>query len=128
MLFNACTSPVAQRDAGSVKSLMLERIIPASTQVFTAAGDPPVSAEQWVAVGRAAEELGEAARMLSQPETYPADSEWARQTNALLDASLRLEQAVRERQETTLVAAGDEAYASCEGCHQDYLKAPIRAQ
>jgi cytochrome c556 len=127
VLLAGCAVPAAQTQEGSVKSLMLDRIIPASTQVFTAAGDPPASAEQWAAVGQAAEELGDAARMLRRPKIYPTGSEWARQANALIDASLRLELAARERQEAMLAAAGDAAYASCEGCHQNYLKAPDRA-
>lgn len=125
---DGCVSPGTRDVPASVKALMLEQIIPASTQIFTAAGDPPTNDEQWAAIGRAAGVLGESGRTLRLSGIYPTGSVWGREANALINASQRIELAARDRQEAMLVAAGDAAYESCEACHQDYLKVPDRAR
>jgi hypothetical protein len=97
-------------------------ITDASNAVWNAS-DPPSSDEQWRTLEKAAMELVDAAKLNAVGGTGSKDKEWAAQAawapfnDAMLHAAEAALKAIREKNHEALLAAGDELYPPCEGCH-----------
>ena len=109
----------------TTKQLMETTITEASNALWNAF-DPPTSDDQWAALERAALSLIDAAKLNAVGGTGPMDREWAAQpawkpfNAAMLEASEAALQAVRAKNHEALLAAGDQLYAPCEGCHLQF--------
>lgn len=115
----------ASQPAITTKQLMETTITDASNALWNAF-DPPTSDEQWSALERAALALIDAAKRNAVGGTGPKDKEWAAQpawkpfNAAMVEASEAALQAVRTKNHEALLAAGDQLYAPCEGCHSQF--------
>ena len=104
------------------KQLMETTITDASNVIWNAF-DPPKSAEEWAALEKAALALIEASKLNAVGGTGPMDKEWAAQpawkpfNEAMLQASQGALTAIRAKNHEALLAAGDQLYPPCEGCH-----------
>lgn len=111
--------------AVTTKQLMETTIADASNALWNAF-DPPTSDEQWSALEKAALTLIDATKRNAVGGTGPMDKEWAAQpawkpfNAAMLQASEAALQAVRTKNHEALLAAGDQLYAPCEGCHLQF--------
>ena len=106
----------------TTKQLMETTITDASNAIWNAF-DPPTSAEQWAALEKAALALIDATRLKGVGGTGPMDKEWTAQpawkpfNEAMLRASQAALAAIRAKNHEALLAAGDQLYPPCEGCH-----------
>jgi cytochrome c556 len=123
---SAQTPPGAvPQPALTTKQLMETTITDASNLVWNAF-DAPTSEEQWAALERAALALIDAAKLNAVGGTGPMDKEWAAQpawkpfNEAMLQASQGALAAIRAKNHEALLAAGDQLYAPCEGCHLQF--------
>jgi hypothetical protein len=125
----ATDAPLAQQSAGNApqpglttKQLMETTITDASNAIWNAF-DPPTSAEQWAALEKAALALIDATKLNAVGGTGAMDKEWAAQpawkpfNEAMLQASQSALAAIRAKNHEALLAAGDQLYPPCEGCH-----------
>ena len=109
----------------TTKQLMETTITDASNAIWNAF-DPPKSDEQWSALEKAALALIDAAKRNAAGGTGPMDKEWAAQpawtsfNAAMLQASEVALGAIRAKNHEALLAAGDQLYAPCEGCHMQF--------
>lgn len=117
-------APAASQADSILRELMRERVVAASTQLFTAAADAPTRAEDWQALARASSELHEIGEQLG---SLGGSRDWQRHAGALAAAADLAAAAVDQRSEPKLAAAGDSLYAACEACHQQFLPAPVQA-
>ncbi len=108
-----------------IKELMETTITEASGALWNAF-DPPTADEQWAALEQAALRLIEAAKTNAVGGTGPMDNEWARQpawkpfNDTMLRASEAALTAIRAKNHTALLEAGDLLYGPCEGCHAQF--------
>ena len=107
------------------KQLMETTITDASTVIWNAF-DPPKSDEEWAALERAALALIDATTLNAVGGTGPMDKEWAAQpawkpfNEAMLQASQGALTAIRAKNHEALLAASDQLYPPCEGCHLQF--------
>ena len=108
-----------------IKELMETTITEASNTLWNAY-DPPASAEQWAALEQAALALIEATKLVAVGGTGPMDNEWVKQpawkpfNDTMLQASESALAAIRAKNHTALLEAGDVLYGPCEGCHAQF--------
>jgi hypothetical protein len=108
-----------------IKQLMETTITEASNAIWNAY-DPPTSDEQWTALEQATLTLIDATKINAVGGTGPMDNEWAKQpawkpfNDAMLAAGEAALKAVRAKDHTALLAAGDVLYPPCEGCHLQF--------
>lgn len=104
------------------KQLMETTLTEASNAIWNAF-EPPTSDEQWAALEKAALALIDATKLNAVGGTGPMDKEWAAQpawrpfNEAMLLAGEAALKAVRAKNHEALLAAGDQLYPPCEGCH-----------
>jgi len=104
------------------KQLMETTITDASNAIWNAF-DPPKSDEEWAALEKAALTLIDATKLNAVGGTGPMDKEWAAQpawkpfNEAMLQASQGALKAIRAKNHEALLAASDQLYPPCEGCH-----------
>jgi hypothetical protein len=109
----------------STKQLMETTITDASNTIWNAF-DPPKSDEEWAALERAALALIDATKLNAVGGTGPMDKEWAAQpawkpfNEAMLQASQGALTAIRAKNHEALLAASDQLYPPCEGCHLQF--------
>jgi hypothetical protein len=109
----------------STKQLMETTITDASNTIWNAF-DPPKSDEEWAALERAALALIDATKLHAVGGTGPMDKEWAAQpawkpfNEAMLQASQGALTAIRAKNHEALLAASDQLYPPCEGCHLQF--------
>jgi hypothetical protein len=108
-----------------IKELMETTITEASNAIWNAF-DPPTTDEQWAALEQAALRLIEAVKTNAVGGTGPMDDEWAKQpawkpfNDTMLHASESALAAIRAKNHTALLEAGDVLYGPCEGCHAQF--------
>lgn len=112
--------PVSAAHSPTLRLLMLERTVPASDAIFTAAAEPPADPAAWQALAAHARQLGEQARQLAR-HSHPGAADWRHWANAMRQAAVQSERAIRRQDAAALSQASDALYASCAGCHQSYL-------
>jgi hypothetical protein len=109
----------------TTKQLMETTITDASNALWNAS-DAPTSDDQWAALERAALSLIDATKLNAVGGTGPMDKEWAAQpawkpfNEAMLRASQAALEAIRAKNHEALLAAGDQLYPPCEGCHLQF--------
>lgn len=109
----------------TTKQLMETTITDASNAIWNAS-DPPKSDEEWAALERAALALIDATKVNAVGGTGPMDKEWAAQpawkpfNEAMLQASQGALTAIRAKNHEALLAASDQLYPPCEGCHLQF--------
>jgi cytochrome c556 len=114
--------PITPQPASTTKQLMETTITDASNAIWNAF-DPPAADEQWTALETAAQALIDSTKLNAIGGTGPKDKEWAAQpawkpfNDAMLLASEAALKAVRAKNHEALLAAGDQLYTPCEGCH-----------
>jgi len=107
------------------KQLMETTITDASNAIWNAF-DPPKSDEEWAALEKAALTLIDATKLNAVGGTGPMDKEWAAQpawkpfNEAMLQASQGALKAIRAKNHEALLAASDQLYPPCEGCHLQF--------
>ena len=122
---SAQTPPSAPQPTIPTKQLMETTITDASNAIWNAS-DPPKSDEEWAALERAALALIDATKLNAVGGTGPMDKEWAAQpawkpfNEAMLQASQGALTAIRAKNHEALLAASDQLYPPCEGCHSQF--------
>ncbi len=109
----------------STKQLMETTITEASSAIWNAF-EPPTSDEQWTELEKASLALLDATKLNAAGGTGPMDKEWAAQpawgafNEVMLRAAEAALKAVRAKDHEALLAAGDQLYPPCEGCHLQF--------
>jgi cytochrome c556 len=109
----------------TIKEIMETTITDASNAIWNAY-DPPASDEQWAALASAAKKLIDATKIVAVGGTGPMDGEWVKQpawkpfNDAMLQAGDAALQAIQAKDHAALLAAGDQLYPPCEGCHLQF--------
>jgi len=122
--FSAIVTLAAQTPQPTMptKQLMETTITDASNVIWNAF-DPPKSDEEWAALEKAALALIDASKLNAVGGTGPMDKDWAAQpawkpfNEAMLQASQGALTAIRAKNHEALLAASDQLYPPCEGCH-----------
>jgi cytochrome c556 len=115
-----------------IKELMETTITDASNAIWNAY-DPPSSEDQWKVLEEAALKLIAATKVNAVGGTGPMDNEWVKQpawqpfNGAMLAAGEAALAAVRAKDHTALLAASDELYPPCEGCHLQFNPGVVNA-
>jgi cytochrome c556 len=118
--------PNASAQPALTTKQLMEGAITDASNVLWNAFDAPKSDEQWAELERAALALIEAAKLNAVGGTGPMDKEWAAQpawkpfNEAMVQASQAALTAIRAKNHEALLAAGDQLYAPCEGCHMQF--------
>ena len=121
----AAQPPSSPQPTIPTKQLMETTITDASNVIWNAF-DAPKSDEEWAALERAALALIEATKLNAVGGTGPMDKEWAAQpawkpfNEAMLQASQGALTAIRAKNHEALLAASDQLYPPCEGCHLQF--------
>ena len=105
----------------TVNQLMKAIIIPSSDAVFQVAMEPPQDDEAWTAVQNSALTLAESGNLLMIGSRAKDQGDWIKAAQALVDAGTVAFKAAEDKNVDALIEAGDQVYATCEGCHERYL-------
>ena len=109
----------------SIRELMEQTITPATNQLWRAWEEPSTD-EEWKQMEDAAVTLLAASSLVAAGGTGPMDNAWAAEpawkafNQAMIVAGRTALKASRERDQDSLLAAGDELLPPCEGCHQQF--------
>jgi hypothetical protein len=120
------TAPFAQPPAGLTTKQLMETTITDASNALWNAFDPPTSDQQWADLEKAALAMIESTKRNEVGGTGPMDKEWAAQpawkpfNDAMRQASDAALAAIRAKNHTALLAAGDQLYPPCEGCHLQF--------
>ncbi len=109
------------KPVASVDQLMKAIIIPSSDAVFQVAIEAPQDDERWAAVQNSALMLAESGNLLMIGDRAKDTGAWIKAAQALIEAGTVAFKAAEAKNEDALIEAGDQVYATCEGCHQQYL-------
>jgi hypothetical protein len=119
----AQTPPSASPQSTLTTKQLMEGAITDASNVLWNAFDPPKTDEQWAELERAALALIDAAKVNAVGGTGPMDKAWAAEpawkpfNEAMVQASQAALTAIRAKNHEALLAAGDQLYPPCEGCH-----------
>jgi hypothetical protein len=119
----AQTPPSASSESTLTTKQLMEGAITDASNALWNAYDPPKSDEEWAALEKAALTLIDASKRNAVGGTGPMDKEWAAQpawkpfNEAMVQASQAALTAIRAKNHEALLAAGDQLYPPCEGCH-----------
>jgi hypothetical protein len=119
----AQTPPSASPEATLTTKQLMEGAITDASNALWNAFDPPKSDEEWAALEKAALALIDASKRNAVGGTGPMDKEWAAEpawkpfNEAMIQASQAALTAIRAKNHEALLAAGDQLYPPCEGCH-----------
>jgi hypothetical protein len=129
----APATPVADgRPLVSVKELMEKTITPATNTLWNVPEKP--TDEEWATLEEAAVTLLVATNVTALGGTGPKDGEWVKQpawkafNQTMLSAGTMALAAIRARDATALLSAGDVLYPPCEGCHLQFNPAVVSEQ
>jgi hypothetical protein len=124
----ACAAPAESPDpfrpVASVRQVMDAITIPASNVVFGVGSVEPATEAEWMNVRNAALALAESGNLLLMDGRAIDRGNWSVQSRALIDAAALAADAAEARNVDRVLDAGDAIYASCEGCHSEYLAKP----
>jgi hypothetical protein len=123
---------VAIRPVASVKQIMQGIVGPASTAVFNSVSTTvtdkgveevaPRNDEEWTSVGNQAAALAEAGNLMMIDGRAVDKADWVKMSQAMIDAARQTLKAVDQKSADGLLAAGEPLNASCDGCHQRYMR------
>ncbi len=124
----ASTSPTVP--VATVKELMAEILDPAADEVWAAVAviesadgveeRAPRTDEEWAYVRRHALTVAESGNLLALPGRAVDQETWVAMSRALVEAGIRVVEAVDARDAPRLLDAGELVYAACVLCHQAY--------
>ena len=126
LLMSAFLAPfvvAAQSDRpapGTVKEVMTTMTIPASDAIFSAAADPPASADDWVALQRNAAMLGESGQLLMTDAFARDSTTWMEMARDLVSEADTVRTVANARNGTALEESADRIYVACKACHDRY--------
>ncbi len=125
LLFSLSNTASAQQSTlkpvATVNQLMKVFIIPSSDALFQVAMEAPQDDEAWTAVQNSALMLAESGNLLMIGDRAKDAGEWIKAAQALIEAGTVAFKAAEAKNVDALIEAGDQVYATCEGCHQQYL-------
>lgn len=123
------TGPPLQPTA-TVQELMAHMIDPAADLVWDAVGTvitedsvdhwEPQTDEEWAVVRNGAVTLVESGNLLMIGDRARDQDTWMRMTQGMIDAGLRMLEAVDARDTEAVFARGEEVYNACDTCHTLY--------
>ena len=116
--------------ASSVASIMGTMIDPSANRIWksvatsvTAEGIKetyPRTDSEWHELRHAAARLSEGGQLLKREHRASGNSEWLTRSQALVDAAARTARAVDAKSPDQILAAGENIYDTCIGCHGRY--------
>ena len=106
----------------SVNQLMKAIVIPTSDAIFQVAMKAPETDEEWTAMQYNALTLAESGNLLMIGSRAKDQGDWIKAAQALVNAGTLAFRAAEAKNEDALIEAGDQVYATCEGCHSRYLE------
>jgi hypothetical protein len=80
----------------------------------------PKTDEEWTALRNAAADLAESGNLLSKENRESVNSDWGRQSQSMIAAAAATLKAVEARSPDQILAAGEQIYNTCVGCHGGY--------
>jgi hypothetical protein len=80
----------------------------------------PNTDEEWSALRNAASDLAESGNLLGKEHRASGNSDWGRQSQSLIAAAAATLKAVEARSPDQILAAGEQIYNTCVGCHGGY--------
>ena len=110
------------KPVASVNQLMKAIVIPTSDALFQVAMKAPENDEEWTAMQNNALTLAESGNLLMIGSRAKDQGDWIKAAQALVDAGTIAFKAAAAKNEDALIEAGDQVYATCEGCHSRYLE------
>ena len=80
----------------------------------------PSAAQEWSALRNAASDLEESGNLLRKENRVSGNSDWGRHSRSLVAAAAATLKAVEARSPEQILAAGEQIYNTCVGCHGGY--------
>lgn len=125
------STAVPLEPVASVRQIMDSIVTPGATAVFESVSTTitlegttekfPKTDAEWAAVADGAAALAEAGNLLLL-EGRALDGDWVKMSQAMIDAGKLTLAAVQARNPSRVFDAGGEVYASCNGCHAQYMR------
>ena len=120
------------KPVADVQQLMEMMVDPAADLVWDAVGTvitaeernhwSPQTDEEWTAVRNSALVLMESGNLLMIGSRAKDQGDWIKASQAMVDAATVAFRAAEAKNVDALIEAGDQIYATCEGCHSRYLE------
>jgi hypothetical protein len=125
-----CARPPLFTPASSVEHVMRTKVDPAANLVWASVVTTvtvdgvdekfPTTDADWNALRNAASDLAESGNLLRKENRVSANRDWGRQSQSLIEAAAATLKAVEERSPNQILAAGEQIYNTCVGCHGGY--------
>ena len=125
-----CARPQLFTPATDVEHVMRTRVDPAANLVWASVVTTvtvdgvrekfPNTAEEWSALRNAASDLAESGNLLIKENRATGNGDWGRQSQSLVAAAAATLKAVEARSPDQILAAGEQIYNTCVGCHGGY--------
>jgi hypothetical protein len=126
------TETVSTTPVASVRQIMNGIIGPAAKAVFASVGAiityagieerQPRTEAEWEAVANSAAALSEGGNLLLMGRRAVDKGNWAKISQELIDAGQVALKAAQARDPDALLASGEAINASCDSCHQGYMR------
>jgi hypothetical protein len=111
----------APKPIGTVDDLMVGIIWPISDEVFyITTRETPKTDEEWRLFQGRMLMLAESGNLLMMPGRAKNQDGWMKDAQRLQDAGAAAFKAAKARDIDKIAALGDQMYAACVGCHNDY--------
>jgi cytochrome c556 len=110
----------AFKPVGTVMQIMEAVIIPSSNAIWNVPAEAPKNDEEWASVRNSALALAEAGNLLMIGDRAKDQDAWMKAAQTLVAAGTTAFRAAEAKDVDAIMAAGDEIYNSCEGCHMQY--------
>ncbi len=107
----------------TVKQVMQEMTIPASTALFNAGLDEPPKDQDWAELKVQADLLIESGKQLLAPGRAVDQDDWVKAVEKLTGAAKAAQQAIAAKDLDKLqLDIADQLLMACSGCHEKYIK------
>lgn len=116
-------APLALDAIATTKQVMLGITIPTSDVVFQVGAHAPADDTEWEKVQANALSLAESGNLLMMGPRLVDRQDWLKNAQALIATAKVAAQAAQERNVDNVLAAGDQIYEVCDGCHKKYMPA-----
>ena len=125
-----CARPRLFTPAAGVDHVMRTMVDPAANLVWASVvttvtvdgvhEKSPKTDQEWSALRSAASDLAESGNLLKKENLVSVNSDWGRQSQSLIAAAAATLKAVEARSPDQILAAGEQIYNTCVGCHGGY--------
>jgi hypothetical protein len=125
-------APAAATPVASVRQIMNGILAPAAKAVFASVGTivsgagveerQPRTDEEWEAVENSAAALSEGGNLLLLGRRAVDKENWTKISRNLIDAGQVAMKAAQAKDPDALLASGEAINASCDNCHQGYMR------